>query len=398
MINTSKKIIRKILNSFEAIFHFTNFLFRDIKKLDDVEVVFFFPYYQTGGAERVHLNIVKCLSHKNACILFTNNSSTSNFYHDFDQYSKLIEINKILTKRISIINKILKKIILRSLNTNKNLTLVFGSNTNYFYELLPNINSKIKKIDLIHAISGENKIITDLYMACSCYLNTRIAINKKAKFDLLGYYRLNGIDEKYNKNIHIIGNGIQMSGEHFIEKNNTKIKIGFVGRWSLEKRPELFLEIAKVIKSTKSSIEFEMAGIGMKSNILKINDAGVSFLGEITDYRTLLEIYRNLTFILVTSYREGFPVVIMEAMSQGVIPIATNVGGINEHIIDGVNGLLIDNGNEDKIIADFIKAINTLMNDKEQMLLISKNAFTYAHSNFQIEKFNESYKKTLLND
>ena len=51
--------------------------------------------------------------------------------------------------------------------------------------------------------------------------------------------------------------------------------------------------------------------------------------------------------------------VIPEAMAQGAIPISTNVGGINEHITNFENGVLIDNSvNEDEIINQFVDIIN----------------------------------------
>ena len=62
---------------------------------------------------------------------------------------------------------------------------------------------------------------------------------------------------------------------------------------------------------------------------------------------------------MITSFREGFPMVIPEAMAQGAIPISTNVGGINEHITNFENGVLIDNSvNEDEIINQFVDIIN----------------------------------------
>ncbi len=45
--------------------------------------------------------------------------------------------------------------------------------------------------------------------------------------------------------------------------------------------------------------------------------------------------------LLLPSYREGYPGIIIEAMSIGMPTIASNVGGIPEIVEDGVNGLLI---------------------------------------------------------
>jgi glycosyltransferase involved in cell wall biosynthesis len=93
------------------------------------------------------------------------------------------------------------------------------------------------------------------------------------------------------------------------------------------------------------------------------------------------------------SIYEGFPMVIMESMAHGVIPITTDVGGINEHITNGENGILISDGNEEKIVFDFINAIELLIIDNKKMEIISKNAFEYAQSHFSIEQFNDNYRR-----
>jgi len=398
MIKRLKYYLKYLQRFLKSIYYLLSFLIFEIKKIKNSEIVFIIPYYQTGGAERIHLNILKAVSHKEICVLFTHNSSTNNFYNDFDAIADIIELNKILTKKISFINEYLKKVIAKSINKNKKLISVFGSNTNFYYKLLPYIKLRVKKIDLIHAISGENKPLVDLYMLNSSHLDLRIVINKKAKSDLLNLYKLNDIGLSYHKKIVVVQNAVEMSNVAFNKIHRNKIKIGFIGRWSPEKRPEIFLKIAKEIKKIKPEVEFVMAGIGMKSNIGKINEANVKFLGEITDNKTLQKLYNSLTFILTTSYREGFPVVIMEAMSHGVIPISTDVGGINEHIKNGINGILISNGDENKIIIDFVNAIKDLLNDKEKKLSISKYAYQYSHLNFQLKEFNKKYQEILLNN
>ena len=89
--------------------------------------------------------------------------------------------------------------------------------------------------------------------------------------------------------------------------------------------------------------------------------------------------------------------VIMESMAHGVIPITTNVGGIGEHIINNENGILIDDNNEEEIVKKFTESIIVLIKDREKLERISKNAFLYAYSNFQISQFNAQYKRLLIN-
>ena len=247
-------------------------------------------------------------------------------HKDFSEFAKIVEINTVLNKKNHFINEKLKRRIVKTINSSLSIKSVFSSNTNYFYELLHEIiNENIVKIDLIHAISGENPTLESLYINSSESINHRLVINNKAFRDIVSIYNNSNLDKRLQGKIAVIENAITFKDDNVPSKND-KIKIGFVGRWSKEKRPEIFLKIASRLKQTQIPVEFIMAGIGMKSNIHLINENGISFEGEITNDDALIKLYKSLTFILITSSREGFPMVIIEAMANGVIPICTDVG------------------------------------------------------------------------
>lgn len=95
-------------------------------------------------------------------------------------------------------------------------------------------------------------------------------------------------------------------------------------------------------------------------------------------FDTLFEMYSNLSIISVgfqkdvrpylsishclvlPSYREGFPNVVMQAGSMGLPSIVTNINGCNEIIIDNTNGLIV----ECKNITAIEKAMNNLCNNE----------------------------------
>lgn len=68
----------------------------------------------------------------------------------------------------------------------------------------------------------------------------------------------------------------------------------------------------------------------------------VHFLGSRTDVESVLA--QNDIFCLISNY-EGLPISIIEAMRAGMPVIASDVGGVNELIQDGLNGYLIPRGN-----------------------------------------------------
>lgn len=64
----------------------------------------------------------------------------------------------------------------------------------------------------------------------------------------------------------------------------------------------------------------------------------VTFLGEVgaDRIRTLLS---GCEFLVLSSWIEGVPTVLLEAMASGKAVVATDVGGVSEVVKDGHNGL-----------------------------------------------------------
>jgi glycosyltransferase involved in cell wall biosynthesis len=65
----------------------------------------------------------------------------------------------------------------------------------------------------------------------------------------------------------------------------------------------------------------------------------VQFLGKISHAR-MISVVHAADIMLMTSEMEGIPVAMIEAMSIGVVPVSTNVGGISELVNSGSNGFL----------------------------------------------------------
>lgn len=386
-----KAIVKKTYNTTLSVFNFLKFVFFKRKVIKNSEIVFFFPYYHTGGAERVHIAILNAVKDKKCTVIFTLGSATNSLYAEFEKFATIIELNPIINKRNQWVNKLLQTKIISIINSSNQITSVFGCNSAYYYQIVPSIKKTILKNDLFHNFFDNDTRENDVVNS-ACYIDNRIVINEAAKQDIIKFYIKNNIEITYYDKIKIINNGIELSKNELKENIKKAIKIGFIGRWCFEKRPELFLAIAKNIKIKYPTILFVMAGTGMKSNLNLITNAGVEFLGEITDKKKLNELYSELDFVLLPSIYEGFPLVIMESMSYGVIPIVTNLDGVREHIVSGYNGLLINELDEIKIIEAFCNSIIQLIESPETRNDLRSNCFSYAHKNFGIDKFNQSYK------
>lgn len=84
----------------------------------------------------------------------------------------------------------------------------------------------------------------------------------------------------------------------------------------------------------------------------------VSFLGAIP-HRSLVTELHDADALILPSYREGVPNVIMEALATGTPVIATDVGGICEVVESQTNGILIEARNKNSV-GDALRTITSM--------------------------------------
>ncbi len=143
------------------------------------------------------------------------------------------------------------------------------------------------------------------------------------------------------------------------------VRLIFVGRLSAEKGiAGLFEALAQT--ASLASLRLAVVGDGPLSDVLR-HQAGqlaisdkVEFLGRLSEAETLVEIAKSDVLIL-PSFMEGLPVVLMEALALGVPIIASRVAGIPELVRDGTTGILFDPSNW----AELTRAIDRLARDPD---------------------------------
>jgi len=121
--------------------------------------------------------------------------------------------------------------------------------------------------------------------------------------------------------------------------------IGAAGRMVPVKAYDLFLKMARLILERRPDARFMLAGDGpLRLSLqelsvrLKIADK-VFFPGFRDD---IIDVMNAFDIFVMSSYHEGVPMALLEAMSLNKAIVSTAVGGINEVIQDGVSGLLVE--------------------------------------------------------
>lgn len=155
-----------------------------------------------------------------------------------------------------------------------------------------------------------------------------------------------------------------------VNKKNLKSTLGLTGddivliaMGDLIPRKNYAASIKAIAKAANSRLHFLVCGQGPELDRLKALagklkvERQIHFLGLRTDIKELLQI---ADIFLFTTYQEGLPRSMMEAMAAGLPCVASRIRGNTDLIEDGKGGLL----REPQDIDGFAGAINKLAFDK----------------------------------
>lgn len=131
--------------------------------------------------------------------------------------------------------------------------------------------------------------------------------------------------------------------EHAI--SSQELLIANIGRLSPEKGQGLFLRAACDLLRENKNLKFVLFGSGPDESRLRkfVADSGISQSVIFAGYRVDMdELYDEIDLVVQSSFTEGMPNVVLEALLMEVPVIATDVGGTREVLKDGETGVLID--------------------------------------------------------
>ena len=152
----------------------------------------------------------------------------------------------------------------------------------------------------------------------------------------------------------------------FEQKENIVLVVGRIG--APEKNHELILSAAQKINFGDWKIVFVgPVESDFKSKIERVFQIKpelrmqIEFAGEVVDFEALCFWYNRAKVFCISSLREGFPVVLPEAMFWGDYIVSTRVSSINEILEEGVLGTIVTSE------AELICALQELIDEPEKM-------------------------------
>lgn len=176
-------------------------------------------------------------------------------------------------------------------------------------------------------------------------------------------------EDKIREKIVVINNGI--NPEEYTDIDSTKSEKDYVilsvSSLIKTKGIDLNIKAMSILAKKYPNIKYYIAGDGEEEKNLKklVNDLSLSenvvFLGRLP-HAEAIKFMAKCNIFSLPSWQEGFGIVYIEAMNNGVPVIGVKGQGIEDVIRDKENGFLV----EPHSVEDLVRTIEDILNNKEK--------------------------------
>ncbi len=189
--------------------------------------------------------------------------------------------------------------------------------------------------------------------------------------------------------------------------DKSELIVGIIGRLVPIKNHDMFLEVAAIIKSkTNKNIRFAIIGDGESRPGIekKAEELGLSYSYFITSPKAKTDVVvtsweteidqalAGLDIVVLTSNNEGTPVSLIEAQSAYIPVVSTNVGGVEDIVIDGETGFITEVG-EVKLFAEYVIR---LIEDSKLREKMGKNGYDNVIKRYSKQRLINDMRKLYL--
>ncbi|ELU5091934.1 glycosyltransferase, partial [Campylobacter upsaliensis] len=190
--------------------------------------------------------------------------------------------------------------------------------------------------------------------------------------------------EKHHKNVIYIPNFLPKIPD--IITNHNQKNVLFLGRFSKEKGVLRLIDIWKKVQEEAKCREWNLVFVGDgvlkeamqdKINKLNLNDT-IIIKGFTNDVE---KEYLSASIYAMSSYSEGFGMVLIESASYALPSVAFDIAGLSDIIENEKSGFLIEDGN----LQEFAKKLQLLMRDENLRKTMGENAKIHTKKHFSKE-------------
>jgi glycosyltransferase involved in cell wall biosynthesis len=255
--------------------------------------------------------------------------------------------------------------LLAFLSNNKNIIITINGFGRVF-------SSKSKKYLLV-------KPIFIIMLNISSLLSNKITVQNSDDFKFLKRILL----ITFHKKINLVYSASRLPEQINKKIINDNFNVLHVARIMKDKGIKEFLSIARETKKRNMRINFTLIGASAGDKVLD-NEVERAVSDGILNYfeytNNMSNYYVDTDLILFTSYREGMPRVVLEAMSYGIPVFAYDTVGLRDVVKNDYNGKLFtlyDVNNIATEIVEISKDINKMKSFQDNALKLFNKDFTF---------------------
>lgn len=273
----------------------------------------------------------------------------------------------------------------------------FGS-----FLLLPILTTKLLTDKNVILLQPASNTSISKYISCKNYYFTKIMedINYKLSDNIILYSPYLIKEWNLGKYRH----KILIAHRHFLDFETFTVTtqlsdrpplIGYIGRLSGEKGVQHFAQALSVILSHRQDLRALIGGDGqLKDSITSsLQQDGIAARVDLPgwiSHEELPKYLNQLRLLVLPSYTEGLPNIMLEAMACGTPVLATPVGAVPDVIVDEKTGFIMENNSPECIAENVVRALS--YPDLEK---IAEAGRRFVEENFTFEHAVERWKEVL---
>lgn len=323
----------------------------NIKK-EKIRLLFIFPWFRVGGADKFNLDLIERLDKSKFDItIVTTESSEYIWRQKFEKHAEVFDLTSFLHRQDwpAFIHYIIKS---------RNIDIVMQSNSYFGFYAIPWLKSEFPEVVFTDYLHSENRSwrngeyprdstaidgFLDRTYTCTKVLRESMKVNMGRTIDNVKTVYI-GVDEE-----EFESNKIEISDNEELENQKDKLKgkkaILFLCRISEEKRPIFMEKVFKKLLETDKELMLMVVGDGPELNEMKNiakNDGieeNIIFFGMQSNVKPF---YKVADVSVICSLVEGLTITTYESLSMGTPVVTADVGGQKE-LVDDSCGRVVKN-------------------------------------------------------
>lgn len=322
------------------------------KKGEKIRLLFIFPWFKVGGADKFNLDLISRLDkNKFDITIVTTETSDYIWRQKFEKYAEVFDLTSFLNRQDwpAFIHYLIKS---------RNIDIVMQSNSYFGFYAIPWLKSEFPDVVFTDYLHSENRSwrngeyprdstaidgFLDRTYTCTKVLRESMKTNMGRSIDNVKTVYIGVDEEKFDEEKVKIEDNMDLKKQ--MDKLNGKKSILFLCRISEEKRPIFMVKVFKKLLESDKNLELlvvgdgpqlkEMKEIAKKDGIIE----NIIFFGMQNNVKPF---YKVADVSVICSLVEGLTITTYESLAMGTPVVTADVGGQKE-LVDDSCGRVVKN-------------------------------------------------------